>query len=340
MLDSVIASWLDSLSEREFDEPLRALLWGQRFADIHFVHGVSEFGRDFIAKRTEDGRPLQYALQSKAGDINLSAWQKIRNQIEDIRTGDFSHPAFDTSINRASVLVTTGRLVGDARLGAQTYKERYASEIRFELWDRDRLVEPIAAAPGSALAGRDEGPLLRILGGIDSDEVGEAELERFSRRWIPEPTDPVATLNPATVIEASVIANRLRRVDRLDLSCVVALQLMRAAFGAAHGSDAAGPLDTIDAAKRLFVFYATELFNRIDELHLSPVPFINVHNEFGFFATYSVRSSRIIELLGLLGLSRRESEDEDETPIVEFLSRFMADQPGCAHPCRTAGPSR
>jgi hypothetical protein len=50
VLDSVIAGFLESLTERELDEPLRAVLRAQGFFDIHFVHGPSEFGRDFIAK--------------------------------------------------------------------------------------------------------------------------------------------------------------------------------------------------------------------------------------------------------------------------------------------------
>ena len=39
------------------------------FHDIHFIHGNIEFGKDFIAKRTEDNRVIQYAFQSTAGDI-------------------------------------------------------------------------------------------------------------------------------------------------------------------------------------------------------------------------------------------------------------------------------
>ena len=55
MLDDVIGNYIDSLTEREFDAPFMALLRLHGFDDIHFLHGSFEFGKDFIAKRTEDG---------------------------------------------------------------------------------------------------------------------------------------------------------------------------------------------------------------------------------------------------------------------------------------------
>ncbi len=119
VLASAIGAFLDSLRERELDEPLRAVLRARGFSNIHFVHGTSELGRDFIARHDGHDGLRQYALQSKAGDLNLAVWQQVRDQIEEIRTGDLSHPAFDPDLPRSAVLVTTGRLVGDARLSAQ-----------------------------------------------------------------------------------------------------------------------------------------------------------------------------------------------------------------------------
>lgn len=50
MLADVIASYIDSLTEREFDAPFLALLRLQGFTDIHFLHGPFEFGKDFNRK--------------------------------------------------------------------------------------------------------------------------------------------------------------------------------------------------------------------------------------------------------------------------------------------------
>jgi len=65
MLDDVIGNYIDSLTEREFDAPFMALLRLHGFFDIHFRHGSFEFGKDFIAKRVEDGKPYQYTFQTR-----------------------------------------------------------------------------------------------------------------------------------------------------------------------------------------------------------------------------------------------------------------------------------
>lgn len=65
MLRELVGTYLDSLSEREFDAPLMAILPTQGFYDI--LHGSMEFGKDVIAKRVDDGILHQYAIQCKAG---------------------------------------------------------------------------------------------------------------------------------------------------------------------------------------------------------------------------------------------------------------------------------
>jgi AcrR family transcriptional regulator len=123
VLDSAIAAYVETLAERELDVPLRALLRARGFYDIELVHGVSEYGRDFIAKRRDDdgGLVRQYSLQSKAGDLHLADWRKVREQLEDIRTVAIAHPLFDPSLEGTIVLVTTGSLKGDARGAANGY---------------------------------------------------------------------------------------------------------------------------------------------------------------------------------------------------------------------------
>ena len=64
MLADAIGNYLDSLTEREFDAPFMALLRLQGFTDVHLLHGAFEFGKDFIAKRIEDGNQLQYTFQT------------------------------------------------------------------------------------------------------------------------------------------------------------------------------------------------------------------------------------------------------------------------------------
>jgi hypothetical protein len=327
VLENAIVAFLDSVTEREFDEPLRALLRAEGFFDIHFVHGASEYGRDFIAKRDENGRRLQYSLQSKAGDLGVSAWRDARNQLEDIRTGDLAHPSFDPRLRRCVRLVTTGRIIGDAKIESQNYRERYRDEIDFAVWDQDDLVSMLTASPDAVLAYRDEAALLRILGEIGQNEVDEGKLEQFSRRWIAaveERPDPVV------VIEAGLLANRLRRQERLDLACMISLALLRAGcWGVHHRED--DDFDISDDARRMFRAYASELFERCTAQHLRPVPFVNFHSEFGFWVTYSVRCARLVEILGLFALSGPVDEEENAR-VAEYVRQFIASQPGVAHP--------
>src|SRR5271154_2088364 len=164
MLVDVIANYVDSLTEREFDPPFVALLRLNGFTDIHFLHGSFEFGKDFIAKRKEDGIDYQYAFQTKAGNLGLSEWKECRGQIDMLRVNSLAHPNFDKSMPRKARFITTGRLVGGAALDAQEYREHLAklNENEFITWDRDTLVEMLAVDPvslsGSPLS------LIQILG--------------------------------------------------------------------------------------------------------------------------------------------------------------------------------
>jgi hypothetical protein len=331
VLDSAIVAWLEGLIERQLDQPLLALLRAQGFRDVHLVHGTSEFGRDVIAKRVDDGVLRQYALQSKAGDVNVKAWREVRLQIDSIRTGGLSHPSFDADLPRVGVLVASGRLVGDAKLEAQAYREQYATEMDFEVWDRDRLVELIVSRPAAALTGRDSGQLLAALGAADANELDDRAVERFARRWIPQEGGGV---QGADVLEAAVLAARLAGADRLDLACLLALGLLRAGAVGAWRESAADLENDVwcQAAIALFVEHAEALWSRCDDGLLQPVPFVNRHNEFGFVATYAVRCMRTVELLSLLALWQQDRRGSDAEPLREWLARFVAEQPGAAHP--------
>ncbi len=72
MLRNVLEDYLSSVKEREFYYPLTALLHAMGFYDIHITDGGSEIGKDFVAKKVEDGITYQYVIQAKKGDINQS----------------------------------------------------------------------------------------------------------------------------------------------------------------------------------------------------------------------------------------------------------------------------
>src|SRR5438445_174588 len=142
MLEDIIGGYLDTLEEREFDAPFIGLLRANGYFDIHFLHGAFEFGKDFIAKKQVEGRVLQFAFQTKAGNIDLNAWRAGRQQVDDMRMTGVAHPSFDAGLPRAAVFVTTGKLVGAAAVNAQEYARFLAErgEPGFEVWDREDLI--------------------------------------------------------------------------------------------------------------------------------------------------------------------------------------------------------
>ena len=107
MLADVLGSLLDSVEEREFDAPLMELLRARGFYDIHFVHGPFEFGKDVIAKLDTNGQSEQWAFQSKAGDIALGEWNRLRGQLESLRTNPIAHPSFDSHAHTETSSVRT-----------------------------------------------------------------------------------------------------------------------------------------------------------------------------------------------------------------------------------------
>lgn len=331
MLENALAEFLESLTERELDEPFRALLHAEGFTEIHFVHGSGEFGRDFIARREDDGVMTQYSFQNKAGDINANAFRDLRNQLEDIRTGDLSHPGFDADLPRASVLVTTGRLVGDARLASQGYKKKYAEEITFDVWDADGLLERLARSPDAAFAGVADGDLLRELGRIAEYEATDHTIDAFARRWTPAPGEPCST---RARLEAALIANRCRVAHRLDLACVASLALVRVGAVQALEADPEDPrrFETLDAGRRSFLFYSREIVARLGELSENPEDLILQHPEPGTWFTYPARCSRLLEIVGLVALWDRLDTPDEESGAVAVVQWLLRVHPGAAHP--------
>lgn len=331
MIADVIGSYLDSLEEREFDAPFMALLRSLGFHDIHFLHGTFEFGKDFIAKGDEGGAAIQYSFQTKAGNVGLAGWNECRGQIDMLRTNSLAHPAFDALLQRKAVFVTTGRLVGAAPLAAQEYGEhlKRLGEAGFVTWDRETLIDRIASSPEVGLATTADGAFLQIIGQVDQISVDEPVIERFSRRWLDGKT-PLHT----AAIEASVIMNRLRRVSRLDLACYLSLCLVRAAWARGHGTQPVDPTSIMaaNAGRQLFTYYTWDLVGRCGDDLFDPLNLVRGHQPISAHVTYPVRCLRLVEILGLLLLLEKDTDDPKLRSLSEFVVNFIAANPGVAHP--------
>lgn len=333
MLGAVVEHFLDHVSEREFDAPFIALLLKLGFRDVHYLHGQYEFGKDFIARATEGGQPVQYVFQSKAGDLSLGDWSKGTPQLDLLRTNTLAHPAFDATLPRRPVLVLTGRLTGGAALAAQNYADQARdSGSGLEIWDRESLVERIAGSLDIGVAERTEGPFLTLIGAIDEGSTAEVQIERFSRRWMSAEAD-----GWACTLEAAIVAERLADTDRLDLASYASLGLVRAAWARHHGEMPPHPaaLGLANLGRLMFRAYAAALWQRGRPDLPDPATFVREHDEPSGYLTYPVRCMRHVEILSLLELLP-DVVGAEALPARDDIRRYVVhtvrDHPGCAHP--------
>lgn len=322
MLDDAVAAFLDAVSEREFDEPLLALIRAKGYTDVRYHHGQREFGKDAIGKL--DGE--QWAWQSKAGDVKQGDWRDIVGQLDELRLVDLGHGAFDIELPRRPVLVTTGRLKGNAQDLYRDYnnRARERGEPTLTLWDKDTLLADLVGNPDAILRGSLDGQLLAVLGSIEEKRTTLESLEIFSRRWTAWEPERLAGLG---VVEAAVVCDRLRQAGRLDLACHLALCLLRGARAAAAGAH----IPAVDSAARLFETYARLLWKECDERLLSERGLVG-YSQFSGWVSYPVRCLRIGELLGLLALRLRPYDRPSADEIADWLAEFVTAQPGIAHP--------
>lgn len=334
MLDAVVANFIDTVGEREFDAPFMALLRARGYYDIHFLHGQFEFGKDFIAKRVgDDGTLRQYVFQSKAGDLNLGQWTRGLGQIEMLRRNQIAHPSFDATLPRKAVFTLTGRLVGGAAPEAQDYCRQCIErgETLLEIWDRERLIEFVRATINVGLAERTEGPLLGIVAAADAMTATDQQIEEVTRRWC----DAGQEAWPC-VLEAAIIAARLQKHRRVDLSAVTGLAMLRAACFQMHGSEPPDSkwLVAADLARRIFATHAKQLWDRMPAGGPDPATMITKHGDAAALVTVAVRCVRLAELVGLLGLM--DPLEGLETPSADavgaWISRFLLRAPPAASP--------
>jgi hypothetical protein len=332
LLNDAIGSYVDSLTEREFDAPFMALLRLQGYEDIHLLHGPFEFGKDFIAKRVEEGRRYQYAFQTKAGDINLQQWSACRGQIDMLRTDSLAHPNFDKDLSRRARFVITGRLIGGAPLAAQQYREHLETlgETEFRTWDRDTVVDMLAVDP-ICLSGSPLG-LIQILGS-QHDQLNFRVLESYSRGWIRSAWN---ALNLRDSLEAAVIASHCRRQNRIDLACYTALMLHRSTLATVHGQI---PLPesasvALRTAKDQFRYYASQIWEDCRDNFLHADQIIQGDPTPAAFITYPTRCLTVIEMLGMLGLLEAEIDERSNfsREIVAYLEEFIHANVGTTHP--------
>lgn len=111
MLEKVIENWLDSASEKSFQEAFCSMLAAEGHTIIHSTrHCAMELGKDIVTI-APDGIPCAYQLKGNPGSrLTLSQWREVSTQVFDMVTGKLVHPSIDSSKPFRSYLVTNGNL--------------------------------------------------------------------------------------------------------------------------------------------------------------------------------------------------------------------------------------
>lgn len=321
MLDDAVAAFLDGITiERTFDEPFIALLRAEGYTDIRLIHGQYEMGKDIIARR--DAK--QWLFQTKAGDVALSAWRDIRNQLMDAQISNIAAPGFDKDAERVVILVTTGQLVGGAAPAALEFKtwsvERDLPEVDF--WQRDALIGKFSGNADAALRTSVDGQLLGLLGAIDDETAEMDSVETFSRRWLSWEPSRVAGVG---IIETSIVCEHLHAKERLDLAAHLALCALRAGWVTSGSSPVA------KAGAELFKTYAGLVWAECDDRLLREKGIVG-YSGFSAWVTYQVRCLRVAEIISLLALQTRVENPRLAAEISDWLVKFAHAQPGIYRP--------
>ena len=346
MLSNVLGAYLDRIKEREFDLPFALLLPSLGYSDVHRTHGAVEYGTDFIAKKVEDGTPVQYSFQVKRGDIALATWRnEVRGQVESAQSG-LPHPHFDPGLERQVVLVTTGELTQPAWAELRQFNEdrQNRSAIRpMQVWTEQNLLEFLlghglngvhrATAGGFGEFGRFFLTYSRALQGVItvreisgtrgsgpmriSIRSGACSWPPSSRKCWPSnawPTTWSTRRSSFTSPDSASSATSDMPTERCR----------RASSGTARWSSftPCAATTSVGCAKR---GPGTRTCCR-------PGPATSHMN------TYPVQCARIIEIASLAYFTAADGENRDQ--YVEFVAEFVQAEPGCAHPSATATPPR
>lgn len=342
MLRNVLEDYLNSINERDFDYPLTALLQAMGFYDIHLTHGKTEFGKDFIAKKSVDSTLYQYSIQSKKGDIKQKAFRdEILGQLMEASLLGIGHPQFDRDLPRRVIFVATGRLVDNAALSFQDMNLELSRKFEknpVEFWGHERLAE---LSEEFGLSGIHQNTIKGIRGFAQfylvyskaiEGNLSEREIEEYSCLWLDDSLDYKKRILRAA-IEAEILAVKLIEGSHLYEATVVYLALARAVMDATYQND--DPFvkeilaETMNArlvpSCRRFLNELKSSWNEQDKslIHLcirdSPFPMVH----------YLVWCARISEIASLLFFLT--DDPEEKANAISFLCEFIDKEPGAGH---------
>jgi hypothetical protein len=331
MLAVAFENWTRHLSERGFDGSFITLLRASGFFDIHFLHGPFEFGKDFIAKRREDGAEIQYAFQSKAGDIDTPDWCKLYAQLNELTSGAPATVGFDRNLPRRSILVTTGRLLGKVPTSAGIFRDqvRARGEGEFQTWEIDTLLEMVQGAGPCAIKPTQAGA--SIMARILANAATDLDLEVWLAQFADDAASGGERLQRALLDNAicgSVMAEQNRPLNQLT----IALNAIRLSAIRAHADQAEGR-ELLQLALADYVAQGESCFRELLETPADPTVWLAWCGCIsGHIVAYPVLCLRVLEFLGLALLAVDGKDQVRSTRLLGCAKQILLNQPGANHP--------
>ncbi len=342
MLMHVVRDWLSGVrDERDIDAALIAYLGADGFRDVHFTHGASEIGKDFIAKRGDGDRTLQYVIQSKSGDIATAEWRSVREQMwEAVRVG-LPHPGFSAALPRQGVLALTGDLRGGAKTQIDAFNEELRREGRLgvEVWHKEELcrrltdLDPATVYPADKVGYAGFGGFYAAYGEALDGRFDARGFERHSRFWLADSYVPGHLLLPA--VEASVVAAAAESAGDFYGAFQARLSLVRAAADAAFAARAhedgaffeATVARAVDGASAAAERFCDDVWARREEA--AEHKLINVIRAAPMI-TYPVLCLRLCEALAFVYFASADAQTK--TAALGRLRKIVVTEEGVKHP--------
>lgn len=343
MLRNVLADYLNSIKERDFDLPFLSLLPALGFYDVHFTHGQLEYGKDFIAKRLDEGIETQYTFQTKAGDIGQSEWREIRYQMLEAVMNTLSHPNFDTNIPRKAILVTTGLLKGNAALDFQNLNQELQSKynvLPILFWGKEQLIEYLEKYGLSGIYGAtaskfiNYGNFYRIYGKSLQGHISDREIERYTEQWLEESLGKGVRIRLAA-IEGEIIAGQCINKGFIYEAIRVYQGIVRTILYEMQDAATVDPqlIEVYQQAMVKVLLSCKQFVSDFQEAWLAAnKDLVAVPHGPSVMMTYLVQCTRALEVTGFLYfLAKETGETIIQTQAINFLQDFIIKEPGCGH---------
>lgn len=340
MITQVLRNYLIGIKrERDFDTPFGLLLPTLDFYDVHYTHGIIEFGKDFIAKRIDEGVEIQCSFQLKKGNIGLPEWRnEIQYQMFQSVLTPLRHPNFDRHLLHQAYLITTGEFSTPAAMAIDELNTQIRDSFHrtpIKVWSQTNLVDKFsdtglnslysATAEGFA----EYGAFFQLYSGALRGDVTIDSVENYSRHWVTQLAG-FAQWALWCTLECEAIAQQCIRTGQVYEAVYVYLCRLRAVCAACYLypeeqlSDLFHfSLPRIIELCSLYVKAFAELWEPKCDLlasSISPTDFIS----------YPIQCSRLMEIASLLYFFDTDVNQKAQT--IALLEKFVMQEPGCSHP--------